>query len=136
MILNRKIYSRRKSINRLDRKSNNNRVRQHRQSKKNQKGGNYFLGLDQPRIGGLSVVSYQDDLYAQAGPNVNIAYTDINLKNINNTCIKGGSVIYNKKYNKKNNIKNNKKGGSANFSPDMNTRTFDCYQPNWTENCV
>ena len=84
MILNRKIYSRRKSINRLDRKSNNNRVRQHRQSKKNQKGGNYFLGLDQPRIGGLSVVSYQDDLYAQAGPNVNIAYTDINLKNMNN----------------------------------------------------
>ena len=132
MILNRKIYSRRKSINRLDRKSNNNRVRQHRQSKKNQKGGNYFLGLDQPRIGGLSVVSYQDDLYAQASPNVNIAYTDINLKNMNNTCIKGGSRIFKKKNNKK----NNKKGGSANFSSDMNTRTFDCYQPKWTENCI
>jgi len=124
MILNRKINSRRTSQYKLKRKSNNNRVKQ---SRKNQKGGNYFLAVDQPRIGGLSIVSYQDDLYAQGAPNVNVAYTDQNVKNMNNSCIKGGS---------RSNRRNNKKGGNCNFNSDMNTRTFDCYQPNWSENCV
>jgi len=133
MILNRKINSRRTSQHKLKRKSNNNRVKQ---SRKNQKGGNYFLAVDQPRIGGLSIVSYQDDLYAQGAPNVNVAYTDPNVKNMNNSCIKGGSRNYIKKYNKKSNKKSNKKGGNGNFNSDMNTRTFDCYQPNWSENCV
>ncbi len=128
MILNRKINIKRKSQTKYNRKSSKQGIK----SRKNQKGGNYFLALDQPRIGGLSVVSYQDDLYAQSAPNVNVANVDPNLKSVN-SCIKGGSRIY-KKINNRNNII--KKGGNGNFSDNMNTRKFDCYQPNWSVDCV
>jgi len=131
MILNRKINIKRKSQTKFNHKSNNHKSNnQRKKSKKNQRGGNYFLGLDQPRIGGLSVVSYQDDLYAQSAPNINVANMDPNLKNVN-SCLKGGSRN-NKKYSKRYIIK----GGNGNFSDNMNTRRFDCYQPNWSVDCV
>jgi len=96
-------------------------------SKHNQKGGNYVLAVDQPKIGGLSHVQYQDDVYAQYAPNVNSANPIPNLKVVNNNYMKGGS---------KRNSRYNKKGGQGNFNPDMNTRTFNCKQPFWSENCI
>ena len=126
MILNKNI--RRKSQTKLRRKSNNKL----RISRKNQKGGNYFLALEQPRIGGLAEVSFVDDLYAQSAPNINVANVNPNLKNVN-TCLKGGSYRHYVVSNKVNKIM---KGGNGNFSPDMNTRKFDCVQPNWSVDCV
>jgi len=134
MILNRNTNkntnknTKRKSHNRLNRKSMNNN---NRHSIKNQKGGNYFLALNQPRIGGLAAVSFVDDLYAQSAPNVNVVNVDPSVKQVNN-CMKGGT-----RYLKKHSIKkNNKKGGNGNFSSDMSTRTFDCSQPKWSVDCV
>ncbi len=123
MILNRKISSRRKSQIKLNQKRNS------RISRKNQKGGNYFLAVNQPRIGGLAEVSYVDDVYAQSAPNMHLSNVDPNVKL---SCNKGGF-----RSNKQNNRKNNNlKGGNCNFSADMNTRKFDCYQPNWSADCV
>jgi hypothetical protein len=121
-----------KSQNRLNYKYNT-------KSKKNLKGGNYFLSLDKPTIGGLAQVSFVDDKYAQSVDNVNIVNLDPNFKNINN-CSKGGSFKKSKRLkNHRNSIKNLKKkyiGGNSNFSPDMNTRKFDCVQPKWTPDCI
>jgi hypothetical protein len=130
MILNKNI--RRKSQTKLRRKSNNKL----RISRKNQKGGNFFLALDQPRIGGLAEVSYLDDLYAQSAPNINVANINPKIENINN-CLKGGFNRH-RLINNKLNYMGNKimKGGNGNFSPDMNTRKFDCIQPNWSTDCV
>ena len=128
MILNRKINIRQKSQTNLKQKSNNNQKRNTRKTRKNQKGGNYFLALTNPRIGGLAEVSFVNDIYAQSSPNINLANVDPNVKI---SCIKGGSRI-----NRQRNRQSNKKGGNGNFSPDMNTRKFDCYQPNWSPDCV
>jgi hypothetical protein len=128
MILKRKINIKRKSLMKINRKSMNNH---YRYSRKNQKGGNYFLSLEQPRIGGLAEVSFVDDIYAQSAPNINVVNVDPTLQQVN-SCIKGGSRSIKKQTTKK----NNKKGGNGNFSSDMNTRTFDCYQPKWSEDCV
>lgn len=128
MILNRNKFLKRKSQNKLNNKS-----------KKNQKGGNYFLALDKPTIGGLAQVSFVDDIYAQSSQNVNVINLDPNFKNIN-TCTKGGSFKKSKRLiNKRISVKkqkNNYFGGNYNFSPDMNTRKFDCYQPKWTPDCI
>ena len=128
MILNRNINIKRKSHNKINRKSMNNH---YRYSRKNQKGGNYFLSLNQPRIGGLAEVSFIEDLYAQSAPNINVVNVDSSIQQANN-CIKGGSRSLKKQSTKK----NNKKGGNGNFSSDMNMRKFDCYQPKWSVDCV
>ena len=125
MILKRKINIKRKSHMKINRKSMNNH---YRYSRKNQKGGNYFLSLEQPRIGGLAEVSFVEDVYAQSSPNINI---DPSLQQVN-SCIKGGSRSIKKQSTKK----NNKKGGNGNFSSDMNMRKFDCSQPKWSVDCV
>ena len=126
MCENRKINIKRKSQTKLNRKLNN----QGKKSKKTQKGGNYFLSVNQPRIGGLAEVSFVDDIYAQSAPNINLSNVDPNVKL---SCNKGGS----RSNRQSNNRQNNKlKGGNCNFSADMNTRKFDCYQPNWSADCV
>lgn len=128
MILKRKINIKRKSRMKINRKSMRDN---YRYSRKNQKGGNYFLSLDQPRIGGLAEVSFVDDIYAQSAPNINVVNIDPTLQQVN-SCIKGGSTSIKKQTTKK----NNKKGGDGNFSSDMITRKFDCYQPKWSVDCV
>ena len=122
-----------KSKNIRIQKSKNIRIKK---SKIPQKGGNYFLAVNKPTIGGLARINYQDDSYAQYAKNVNLAPI---VKNHNNTvnenvlpkselitenCMKGGRSKY------------NKKGGQGNFSHDMNTRKFDCVQPYWNKDCV
>lgn len=128
MISNRKKLLKRKSQNRF-----------YHKSIKNQKGGNYFLSLDKPTIGGLAQVYFVDDKYAQSVNNVNVVNLDPNFKNIN-TCIKGGSLKKSKRSrNNKISMKKQKNiyiGGNYNFSPDMNTRKFDCIQPEWSPDCI
>ena len=97
MILKRKINIKRKSLMKINRKSMNNH---YRYSRKNQKGGNYFLSLEQPRIGGLAEVSFVDDIYAQSAPNINVVNVDPTLQQVN-SCIKGGSRSIKKQTTKK-----------------------------------
>jgi hypothetical protein len=87
-------------------------------NKRKQRGGGYYLQLDQAKVGGLAHVASRPE---QLGPSTT------NFKVIS------PFPSVNERY--------NQRGGSAdvlqgNFSPDMQTRAFECNQPNWCASCI
>jgi hypothetical protein len=123
-----------KGGNRRNNNSRTNRSRNNNRSRKNnsQRGGNYFLDVSKPTLGGLSQVGSQYDLYPPSFKNLQVTSTDPNTVRVTNIVQRGGS----RNNSRKNNRRNNNQRGGGNFSPDMMTRAFDCKQPSWCDNCV
>jgi len=144
------------------------RRRRRRISRKRQRGGNYFLNLNQ-RVGGLPPVENSPQEHAPSFSNLQVNSpnpADARVINIvpqssfhgqavprldtssltrNSMALSGGSRK--KKSFLTRRSRNHLFGGSAafpsafnglsgNFSADMQTRQFDCNQPNWCPKCT
>jgi hypothetical protein len=116
-----------------------------RSSKKQQKGGNYHLGVYNNKIGGLAeVIRVDDPIPPAALASKNTFPIPLYLQQ------NGGKRRISKRSskrtyrrsskNKRRSSKKQQKGGKAGelsvYTPNMLERKFDCYRPEWSPRCT
>jgi hypothetical protein len=115
-----------------------------RSHKRKQKGGNYHLGVERPKIGGLAeVVRVDDPIKPIALASKDSFPVPLYLQQ------KGGKRRSSKRHSSKKRSSKKRsskkrsrvqKGGSAGlqsvFDPNMMNREFACNQPDWSPKCT
>ena len=111
-----------------------------RSSKKQQKGGNYHLGVYNNKIGGLAeVIRVDDPIPPSALASKDTFPIPLYLQQ------NGGKrrSLKNKRRSSKNKRRSSKrqqKGGKAGelsvYTPNMLNREFNCYRPEWSPRCT
>jgi hypothetical protein len=89
-----------------------------KKSDKSKKGGGYFLEVDQSTLGGLARVASRPEPIQPRTTNYNIVSPFPRVNDRYNNVQYGGNEQL------------------GNFSPNMDTRAFNCNQPNWCPDCV
>jgi hypothetical protein len=111
-----------------------------RSSKKQQKGGNYHLGVYNNKIGGLAEVVRVDDPIGPAALASKATYPVPLYLQQNGGKRRSSKRKSNKRRSSKRRSYKKQRGGKAGeisiYTPNMLERKFDCYRPEWSPRCT